>query len=408
MVSTKCFAGGKDGIMNKKDMMPLVGMTVSAFIFNTSEFMPVGLLTDIAKSFNITESKAGTLITVYSWVVLVLSLPLILLVARLDLKKVYLGTVALFGIFQIMSVVAPGFGMLMVSRIGVACTHAIFWSIASPIAVRMVSEKHKSFALSMVVTGTSIATIAGLPLGRFVGQYVGWRITFLIVGIIAFGTVFYMAFVFPRIAAGESFCIKDLPGLLKNPVLICLYVQTILFILGYYTAYSYIEPFMQQVARIPNNLITIVLLIFGAAGLLGSFLFSKLYDKNRYVFIGSVMVTLVLWLLLLLPASQNIVTLIILCAFWGITAMAFNVTMQSEVIRSVDEKGAAVATAIFSGLFNLGIGGGSLIGGICCDRGGISYIGYVGAVFAVLSVAFFLFVLLRMLRKKAQKGNHSA
>ena len=385
--------------MTRKEMLPLVGMTISAFIFNTSEFMPIGLLTDIAGSFSISESKAGMLITVYSWIVMLLSLPLILLVSKIDFRKLFMGTIALFGICQIMSVLAPSYGVLMASRIGVACTHAIFWSIASPVAIRLVNEEHRSFALSMVVTGTSIATIAGLPLGRLVGQYMGWRVTFLIVGIIAFAVLVYMAFVFPKIASGEQFHVKDLPALLKNPVLICLYVQTILFVLGYYTVYSYIEPFMQQVAKLQNNVITIVLLIFGATGLLGSYLFSKLFDRHRFAFIGTVMATLLAWLLLLLPASKSLATMVILCAFWGITAMAFNVTTQSEVIRSVDEKGAAVATAIYSGLFNLGIGGGSWIGGIVCDKGAISYIGFVGAVFAVISVLFFAFVLLRKLRQ---------
>lgn len=385
--------------MTRKEMLPLVGMTISAFIFNTSEFMPIGLLTDIAGSFSISESKAGMLITVYSWIVMLLSLPLILLVSKIDFRKLFMGTIALFGICQIMSVLAPSYGVLMASRIGVACTHAIFWSIASPVAIRLVNEEHRSFALSMVVTGTSIATIAGLPLGRLVGQYMGWRVTFLIVGIIAFAVLVYMAFVFPKIASGEQFHVKDLPALLKNPVLICLYVQTILFVLGYYTVYSYIEPFMQQVAKLQNNVITIVFLIFGATGLLGSYLFSKLYDRHRFAFIGTVMATLLAWLLLLLPASKSLATMVILCAFWGITAMAFNVTTQSEVIRSVDEKGAAVATAIYSGLFNLGIGGGSWIGGIVCDKGAISYIGFVGAVFAVISVLFFAFVLLRKLRQ---------
>lgn len=385
--------------LTRKEMLPLVGMTISAFIFNTSEFMPIGLLTDIAGSFSISESKAGMLITVYSWIVMLLSLPLILLLSKIDFRKLFMGTIALFGICQIMSVLAPSYGVLMASRIGVACTHAIFWSIASPVAIRLVNDEHRSFALSMVVTGTSIATIAGLPLGRLVGQYMGWRVTFLIVGIIAFAVLVYMAFVFPKIASGEQFHVKDLPALLKNPVLICLYVQTILFVLGYYTVYSYIEPFMQQVAKLQNNVITIVLLIFGAMGLLGSYLFSKLYDRHRFAFIGTVMATLLVWLLFLLPASKSLATMVILCAFWGITAMAFNVTTQSEVIRSVDEKGAAVATAIYSGLFNLGIGGGSWIGGIVCDKGAISYIGFVGAVFAVISVLFFAFVLLRKLRQ---------
>ena len=386
--------------MTKKEWLPLIGMTVSAFIFNTSEFMPIGLLTDIAKTFQLTEAKAGILITAYSWVVLLLSLPLILIVSRMDIRKLFIGTVGLFGLCQVLSVLSPTYPVLMASRIGVACTHAIFWSIASPVAVRMVSEEHRSFALSMIVTGTSIATIAGLPIGRMIGQYIGWRVTFLFVAVIAFFVLIYMTFVMPQMEGQEPFQVKELPQLLKNPVLLALFVQTVLFALGYYTAYSYIEPFLQQVVCMPNQMITVTLLIFGAMGLLGSFLFSKLYDTYRYPFIGMVITTLVVWLLLFRPVSVSLVGTILLCACWGVTVMAFNVTTQSEVIRCVDEKSAPVAMAIYSGLFNLGIGGGSFIGGIACDHNAISQIGNVGAVFAVLSLVFFFLVLLRTLKSK--------
>lgn len=159
--------------MTLKEWLPLLGITVSAFIFNTSEFMPIGLLTDIADSFHITEAHAGVLITVYSWIVMLLSLPLMLLLNKIDFKRLLLGTIALFGIFQMLSAFSASYEMLMISRIGVACTHSVFWSIASPAAVSVVSEKFRSLALSMVVTGTSIAMILGLPLGRIIGLHMG-------------------------------------------------------------------------------------------------------------------------------------------------------------------------------------------------------------------------------------------
>ena len=88
--------------MNQKltirEWLPLIGMTVAAFIFNTSEFMPIGLLTDIADDFQITEAKAGMLISAYSWAVMLLSLPLMLLASRISFRKLLLGTIALFGI----------------------------------------------------------------------------------------------------------------------------------------------------------------------------------------------------------------------------------------------------------------------------------------------------------------------
>lgn len=377
--------------MTKKEMLPLIGMTVSAFIFNTSEFMPIGLLTDIAKSFAITEAKAGMLITVYSWIVMLLSLPLMLLVSRIDYKKLYMGTVALFGICQVLTVLSGSYGMLMASRIGVACAHAIFWSIASPVAVRMASDEHQSKALSMVVTGTSVATIAGLPLGKMVGHYAGWRIAFLIVAVITFVVLGYMTFLFPKMEqSGEPFRVKQLPELFKNRSLVCVYIQTFLFVVGYYTSYSYIDPFLQQVAGMGNSMVTITLFVFGAAGLLGSFLFSKFYDKYRLGFLRTVMAALVIELLLLLPAASQPGFMMALCALWGITVLVFNVSFQSETIRCTDEQSSSVAMSIFSGIFNFGIGAGSFLGGVVCDKGQLDRIGFVGAGFAAISLLFFL------------------
>lgn len=386
--------------MTKKEILPLIGMTVSAFIFNTSEFMPIGLLTDIAKSFEITEAKAGMLITVYSWIVMLLSLPLMILVSRIDYRRLFMGTVAVFGICQVLTVLSNSYGMLMASRIGVACAHAIFWSIASPIAVRMAAEAHQSKALSMVVTGTSVATIAGLPLGKMVGHYAGWRIAFLIVAVITFGVLVYMAFLFPKMDCGEPFRVKQLPQLFKNRSLVCVYIQTFLFVVGYYTSYSYIDPFLQQVAGMGNSMVTITLFVFGAAGLFGSFLFSKFYDKYRRGVLRTVMAALVVELLLLLPAAGKPGFMMALCALWGITVLMFNVSFQSETIQCTDEQSSSVAMSIFSGIFNFGIGAGSFLGGIVCDKGQISHLGFVGAVFAAISLLFFLICMSRNLVSK--------
>ena len=136
--------------MSFKSWLALLGLSASAFIFNTSEFIPIGLLTHIASDFSITEAHAGMLISVYAWVVMLLSLPLMILVSRMEMRRLMLGLVGLFAAFQVMSSLSNSYGMLMVSRIGVACSHSVFWAIVSPMAARMVSERHRSIALSLV------------------------------------------------------------------------------------------------------------------------------------------------------------------------------------------------------------------------------------------------------------------
>ncbi len=389
----------KEPEMSLKTWMALVGLTLSAFIFNTSEFIPVALLTDIGRDFGLTEAKAGMLISVYAWVVMVLSLPLMLMTSRMEMRKLLLGVVAVFTSFQVMSYLSTSFGMLMVSRIGVACAHSIFWSIVSIIAVKIVPDSHRALALSMIVTGTSVAMILGLPLGRVIGLSLGWRLTFLSIGAVSLFVFLYLLALLPKVPSGGGMTARDLPAMLKNKVLIGIFITTAAFATGYYTAYSYIEPFLQQVGRMSESAITMTLMIFGGAGIIGSMLFSKYYPKIRFSFINISMIGLIAGVLLLLPVSFSVPVTIAVCALWGMSATAFNVAMQSEIITDTPQSQTSVAMSIFSGIFNFGIGTGALIGGLVCTHLSISFIGIGGGVIVLSALLYWqLIVVKRPLR----------
>lgn len=380
--------------MSLKEWLPLIGMTISAFLVNTSEFMPIGLLTDISNDFNMTAAQAGVMITAYSWTVTILSLPLMLLACKIEPKKLLLGTLTVFSTCQVLSVISIGFPFLVVSRIGVACAHSIFWAIASPLAVRVVSKEHQSKALSAIITGTAIAMVLGMPLGRMIGLQIGWRMTFLCVAVISFLVLVYLAFVFPKIENTESFSINQLPELFKNSRLTITYIITFLFATGYYTTYSYIEPFLQRVAGFPSTLVTITLMLFGVAGLSGSYLFSRYYDDHRFAFVQAVLFGFAGALGLLYPASINMYMIILVCAIWGIAAMAFQTSFQAEIIGCVSTAASSVAMAIFSAIFNLGIGSGTWLGGVVYTNTSLNFIGFVGAMI-VLVAAFISFIKFR-------------
>lgn len=370
---------------------PLVGLTLSTFIFNTSEFIPIGLLTDIASDFNMTEAGVGMLISVYAWVVMLLSLPLMILASKVEPRKLLLGLVAAFSAFQVMSFSSVNYAMLMASRIGVACTHAIFWSIISPIAVKIAPEEHRALALSMVVTGSSIAMILGMPIGRMIGLHIGWRMTFLSIGIFSFATFLYLLATLPSIAPSGKFSVRDLPEMLHNKALVGLYLFVLLFSGAYYICYSYIEPFLKQIVGMPDSLVTKVLMIFGCAGIVGSILFSKFYLKNKYFFTTCIMVIFATCMLLIFPVSKSALAIIVLCVFWGLTSTTFNVSMQNEVINLTTPAQSAVAMSISSGIFNMGIGCGTYIGGLVCTHSSIANIGFVAGIVAVVGVLYWVF-----------------
>jgi len=383
---------------NYVQWLPLLGLTFSAFIFNTSEFVPIGLLTDIANDFQITEAHAGLLITIYAWVVALASLPLMLLVSKVEFKRLLLSVVALFALSHILSSVSSNYMTLMVSRIGVACSHAIFWSIASPLAVKVAPEGKRSLALSFIVTGTSIAMIVGLPLGRIVGLFLGWRMTFLCIAVLAALVFVFMAIVFPKVPNQNPVSLRNLPGLVKTPALTGIYILTVVAITGHYTGYSYIEPFMAQVAHLRESAITFALMLFGLAGIVGSILFSKKYDKHPVAFINVAVYGIVAFLYLLQPASISMGSTLLVCVLWGIAITAFNLVFQALIIQFAPQA-TSIAMSIYSGIFNVGIGSGALIGGYTCTYLSLGWIGYIGGTISLVAAFYCTKRVLPLLRQ---------
>lgn len=384
-----------------RSWLPVIGLMFSAFIFNTSEFIPIGLLSGIAADFGISESAAGMLITVYAWVVAIASLPLMLVFAKTENKRLMLSIVGLFVISHIASGFAANYNMLMISRMGVACSHAIFWSIVTPLAVKVAPEGKGATALSMVVSGSSFAMIVGLPLGRTIGLLVGWRTAFLIIAVIAAVIFCILAAVLKKVPSDSSFSLRKLPALIKSPALLGIFLLTLVTITGHFTAYSYIEPFLGQVSGFSNTGITLILALFGVVGIIGSIIFSRQYDRNPRPFLLLAVAGLCLFLLLLHPASFNPVTTVLLCILWGFAINSFNLTFQTEIIRNAPD-GTSVAMSIYSGIYNIGIGTGALIGGSVCSGIGIPYIGYIGGAIALGATVYFIRKLLPVL-----SGRHS-
>lgn len=388
-------------MMQTKNWMALVGLTCAAFIFNTSEFIPIGLLTDIANDFLTTEAQAGMIISIYAFVVMLLSLPLMIVVSRFEMKKLLSTVIFVFVGFQLLSAVSTSYYMLMLSRIGVACAHAIFWSIVSPLAVRTVPEKYKSLALSMIVTGTSVAMIFGLPIGRIIGLHIGWRMTFLCIGIFAFVLMIYLMLMLPKVPSRGTFLLQKLPFLFRKSILLDFFIISFAIATSYYTGYSYLEPFLKQVAGLQDNWITVTLVIFGAMGILGSLAFSRFYNKNPYKFTDFVLLGIFGCLMLLQAAACCCLTIILLCALWGMVFTASNVVLQAETINNSPVEATSVSMSIFSGIFNLGIACGTYIGGQVCTHFSMSDIGYAGAVLAFLTFIYWNKIIKKKMKEKA-------
>ncbi len=393
-------------VSRKTAWLRVVTLAVAAFIFNTTEFVPVGLLSDIANSFGMETAQVGIMLTIYAWVVALMSLPFMLLTSLVERRKLLIAIFVLFIGSHVLSFLAWNFTVLVISRIGIAFAHAIFWSITASLAIRMAPAGKKAQALSLIATGTALAMVLGLPLGRIVGQYFGWRSTFFAIGVVAAITLVCLIKLLPKLPSEHSGSLGSVPQLFRRPALVSIYVLTAVVVTAHYTAYSYIEPFVQTVAGLSANFATLLLLVLGGAGIIGSVLFGKLGNRHASTLISGAIALLVLCLALLLPASPSPINLTVLSMFWGIAIMVIGLGMQVKVLALAPDA-TDVAMSLFSGIFNIGIGAGALLGNQVSLHFSMSSIGWIGAIPALAALIWSILIFRRWPVALEEQPHHS-
>ncbi|WP_233141485.1 sugar transporter [Aggregatibacter actinomycetemcomitans] len=392
-------------IVRRLKFFRVVLLAFAAFIFNTTEFLPVALLSDIAQSFETPVQQAGLMITVYAWIVSLMSLPFMLMTAKLERRSLLIKLFIVFVASHILSVVAWDFWILLLSRIGVAFTHAIFWSITTSLAVRVAPKDKKAQAIGLLAMGSALAMVLGLPLGRVIGQYFGWREAFGIIAFLAFAVLVLLYRFLPHLASLNAGSLKSVPLLFKRPLLVGLYVLTILIISAHFTAYSYIEPFIVRIGAMSDSTATAILLIFGLSGITASLWFNRFHRFAPAKFLLSTMAILVLSLLLLLPFSQNQIAMFLLAFIWGVGISGIGLSLQVRVLQLAPDA-TDVAMAIYSGLYNIGIGGGALLGNQVMQHLGLANIGFSGALFAALGLMLFVSIHFRYGKASSENLTH--
>ena len=366
----------------------VITLSIAAFIFNTTEFVPVGLLPNIASSFDMDVAHTGLIMTVYAWAVTLFSLPLTMLSARFERRGLLAFLFVLFVASHVLAACAWDFTTLLIARLGIAAAHAVFWAITIPMAVRLAPEGKKAKALSLIVTGSSLATVLGVPLGTVIGQHVGWRFTFGLIGGIAAMILLLLLMVLPRLPSTVSGNISVLPKLLKRPTLVYVYVTLALMVCAHFTAYTYISPFLQQVGSMSSAWVVAVLFVVGIAGILGGIVFARQLDSHPLRLLVIPMGLLLLCLLALHMASLSVASMLVLALAWGMSITILGMVLQNKVLE-VAPDASDIGIAMFSGVYNIGIGGGALLGGQVILHLGMPFVGYIGSVLAVLAVLLF-------------------
>ncbi|MFI6908092.1 MFS transporter [Nonomuraea sp. NPDC050394] len=359
-----------------KEWLAVAAVAVGTFAMVTVEQLPVGLLTAIGGSLDISEGAAGLMVTVPGLVASATAPLLPVAIGRLDRRTVLIGLLSLMVVANAVSVVAPNFGVMLASRFLVGIGIGGFWALAAGIAVRLVPERHVARATSLAFGGATAANVLGVPAGTLVGGLTDWRVAFAAVGVLALLVVGALLWLLPRIPATAPVRLRELPRQFRNPVVRAAVISTFLVVSGQYAAFTFISPILQNVSGVPADLIGPVLLGFGVAGVIGTFVGSSWNVRRRVITLS---VTLAVIMLIFPLAGTTPVTGSILLLIWGLAYGGAPVAVQTWILQGAGAS-AEAATALNTTVFNLAIAFGAAFGGIVADNLAITGALWFGAL----------------------------
>ncbi len=369
----------------------LLALAIGGFGIGLTEFVIMGLLPEVARDFGVSEAAAGGLISGYALAVVVGALGLTAATTRLPRKTVLLGLMVLFIVGNVITALAPEYGIALVGRIIAALCHGAFFGIGSVVAASLVPADRAARAVAIMFTGLTAANVLGVPFGTFLGQQFGWRSTFwaiAAIGVIAFAGV---AALVPAASGPTSApsLRRELAAFRSGQVWLSLIVTALAFG-GMFGAFTYIAYTLTEVSGFAAGAVPWLLVLFGAGLVVGNALGGRLADKHRDAtllwFIGALVVILAAFALL---ASWQ-PAVVVLLALMGGFGFGTVPGLQSRVMAYA-ETAPTLASGANIGAFNIGNALGAWAGGLGISAGlGFTSPLWIGA--AITIVAFVVMV----------------
>ena len=369
--------------------LALLSLFAAAFAIGTSEFVIAGILPAVSSDLSISIPTAGLLVSLYALGVAIGGPLLATFTGHFPRKGLLLVYVSIFTVGYVVCALAPNYTSLLVARMVISLIHGAFFGTAMVTATRVVDEKRRGFAVSLILAGLTVANVVGVPLGTAIGTAFGWRTTFWAVALLGALSLAAIALLVPRDSSHEGrsgSLLAEIKVLGREPVyssLIIIMSQTV----GQFALFTYISPLLTGVSGVPLDVVPWLLLVFGVGSTLGVLLGGRLAD---WKLMGSLTAILALQLaihLLMLPFAGQPWIMAALVLIWGGTAFAFGSPVQTRILTNTQDA-PLLAASLIPSAFNVAIAAGAWLGGALIDAGYsygvLPWAGVIGTAIAVI------------------------
>lgn len=365
-------------------------LSLGVFGLVTAEFLPASLLTPIATDLGISSGAAGQTVTATAVVGAIAAPALPLLTRRLDRRWVMLALTGLLVISNLLAASASSLPALLLARVLLGVALGGFWSLAGALALRLVPADRFARAMSMILTGVSVATVCAAPLGAWMGELWGWRSAFVAAGMVSLVTLLAQVLTLPALPPRDHAELRTLGMLLRRADMRVALLAVVLVISGHFAGFTYIRPLMENVTHLSVQAITLVLLGYGIGGFFGNFVGGYLaqHSERTAIAAGGALIVLLAAGLLLAGSSPWVTAVAV--SLWGFAFGAFPVGFQTWIVRAAPDQTEA-AGGLLVAAFQVAIASGAIGGGMLVDH--VGALG--GPLFAITTITLGTLLTLR-------------
>lgn len=391
--------------------MALLSLAIGSFGIGMTEFVMMGLLPDVAQdllpslwatSQEVAIGKAGILISMYALGVVVGAPTIAVFVAKYPRKPVMIGLAIALAVFNSLAVFAPTFELVAAARFMAGLPHGAYFGIGGLVAAGVLGPGKRAQGVAFILTGLTVANIVGVPLGTWLGQQFGWRVTFLVVSLVfALGALLIALFV-PNSPGDASSTIRsELSAFRRGQLWLTLALGAIGFG-GFFAVYSYIAPLVTDVAGAPRSAVPLTLVLIGVGMTAGNLVGGWLADRNLELTLKGGLLAMAGVLVVMALTAQSIVMVSICAVLFGAVGSALIPSVQTRLMDVAGDS-QTIAAALNHSALNVGNALGAALGGLTISLG----FGYTSPewVAAIMSIAGMLIVVLsfRLERGKAAR-----
>lgn len=379
---------------------PWIGLLTLAgavFVSVTSEFLPTGLIPDMSRDLGVSIPLTGQLVTIFAATVVIATTPLTLVTQRFSRKSLLLVALCTIAVANVLAALAPTFALLVGARILGGLAHGLFWAIVAAYSAHLVAPEHLGRATAITAGGGSAAFVLGVPVGTALGHAFGWRPTFAILGAI----VLLLALLVVKFLPAVDHSIPLRTGEIRLPArkdrslprIIGVCVVILLVLIGQNTLSTYVTPWLENASFSPDS-VPLLLFAFGGAGAVGLVLAGFATDRfprSGFV-VAAIAVVLALVALGLAAGSQATVAIVVAAIVWNIAFGGIPAMLQTRMLRTSSFQLRSLAAALQTTAFNIGIGGGAIVGGLTIDLSGLDLLPWVAIVMIAVGLVVSLVV----------------